>query len=223
MSTEIMSIRWFATLIILQMREKHAQWMWRNSDHATPRMDTATTARRLAFSWSWTEYVINVFVHNIQSHCNNKLFKNRYLTGCQISTTKSYRFPVICLTIWNCILLSKSNLPAIRFGCHVEVNTRQIGRAWVPFNSIRVEDFPGISTLIQMCRVIKVRWLQCNSRDPSVRHSIFYIIDIQFNSNINILENRIINIECRAWAKNLHYDGSYRDRQGSVHFELMVD
>ncbi|KAJ6649707.1 Sodium/potassium-transporting ATPase subunit beta-1 [Pseudolycoriella hygida] len=34
--------------------------------------------------------------------------------------------------------------------------------------------------------------------------------------------NRIINIECRAWAKNILYNGSLRDRQGSIHFELMV-
>ncbi len=35
--------------------------------------------------------------------------------------------------------------------------------------------------------------------------------------------NRIINIECRAWAKNIIYNGSMRDRQGSIHFELMID
>lgn len=34
---------------------------------------------------------------------------------------------------------------------------------------------------------------------------------------------QIINIECRAWAKNIEYNGSYRDRQGSVHIEVMVD
>jgi len=35
--------------------------------------------------------------------------------------------------------------------------------------------------------------------------------------------NQIINIECRAWAKNIKYVGSFRDRQGSVHLELMID
>ncbi|XP_055712084.1 sodium/potassium-transporting ATPase subunit beta-2-like [Phlebotomus papatasi] len=34
--------------------------------------------------------------------------------------------------------------------------------------------------------------------------------------------NRVINIECRAWAKNIHYQGG-RERTGSVHIELMVD
>lgn len=31
----------------------------------------------------------------------------------------------------------------------------------------------------------------------------------------------LINIECKAWAKNIIYDRS--DRRGSVHFELMID
>ncbi|KAK9753044.1 Sodium / potassium ATPase beta chain [Popillia japonica] len=35
--------------------------------------------------------------------------------------------------------------------------------------------------------------------------------------------NIIISIECRAWAKNINYRGGYRDREGSVHFEIMRD
>lgn len=31
----------------------------------------------------------------------------------------------------------------------------------------------------------------------------------------------LINIECKAWAKNIFYDRY--ERRGSVHFELMVD
>lgn len=31
----------------------------------------------------------------------------------------------------------------------------------------------------------------------------------------------LINIECRAWAKNILY--RHKDKQGSVHFELMID
>ncbi|XP_058167699.1 sodium/potassium-transporting ATPase subunit beta-2 isoform X2 [Anopheles ziemanni] len=31
----------------------------------------------------------------------------------------------------------------------------------------------------------------------------------------------LINIECRAWARNIHYDRA--ERRGSVHFELMID
>ncbi|GJQ69825.1 hypothetical protein Trydic_g22377, partial [Trypoxylus dichotomus] len=35
--------------------------------------------------------------------------------------------------------------------------------------------------------------------------------------------NMIISIECRAWAKNIRYHGGYRDREGSIHFEIMRD
>ncbi|KAL1123882.1 hypothetical protein AAG570_001652 [Ranatra chinensis] len=37
------------------------------------------------------------------------------------------------------------------------------------------------------------------------------------------LLNRLINIECRVWAKNVYYRKSTRDREGSVHFELLID
>lgn len=31
----------------------------------------------------------------------------------------------------------------------------------------------------------------------------------------------LINIECKAWARNIKHDRA--DRRGSVHFELMID
>lgn len=34
--------------------------------------------------------------------------------------------------------------------------------------------------------------------------------------------NQILNIECKAWAKNIIVQGG-RDRLGSVHFEVMID
>lgn len=33
----------------------------------------------------------------------------------------------------------------------------------------------------------------------------------------------LINIECRAWAKNIEYKRALQHREGSVHFELMID
>lgn len=33
----------------------------------------------------------------------------------------------------------------------------------------------------------------------------------------------LINVECRAWAKNIFYKRSLQNREGSVHFELMID
>ncbi|XP_075212360.1 sodium/potassium-transporting ATPase subunit beta-2-like [Lycorma delicatula] len=35
--------------------------------------------------------------------------------------------------------------------------------------------------------------------------------------------NTLINIECRAWAKNINYRRSLQNREGSVHFEVMID
>ncbi|XP_044260655.1 sodium/potassium-transporting ATPase subunit beta-1-like [Tribolium madens] len=40
---------------------------------------------------------------------------------------------------------------------------------------------------------------------------------------ISLKTNVIVNIECRAWAKNIVYNGANNYRQGSVHFEIMVD
>lgn len=43
------------------------------------------------------------------------------------------------------------------------------------------------------------------------------------NTNIDsiVTAGVLINIECKAWAKNIFYDRY--ERRGSVHFELMVD
>ncbi|KAK9869466.1 hypothetical protein WA026_003221 [Henosepilachna vigintioctopunctata] len=40
---------------------------------------------------------------------------------------------------------------------------------------------------------------------------------------LNPTPNVIVNIECRAWAKNIEYASGNLNREGSVHFELMVD
>ncbi|XP_076228482.1 sodium/potassium-transporting ATPase subunit beta-2-like isoform X2 [Nomia melanderi] len=35
--------------------------------------------------------------------------------------------------------------------------------------------------------------------------------------------NRIINIECRAWAKNIIYRSNFKEKSGMTRFELMID
>ncbi|XP_066147158.1 sodium/potassium-transporting ATPase subunit beta-1 [Euwallacea fornicatus] len=40
---------------------------------------------------------------------------------------------------------------------------------------------------------------------------------------VNLTPNVIVSIECRAWAKNIRYNGGSLDRAGSVQFELQVD
>lgn len=46
------------------------------------------------------------------------------------------------------------------------------------------------------------------------------LVAVQFeNPKMNIL----IGVECRAWAKNIIYSGSLRDRKGSVSFQINID
>lgn len=33
----------------------------------------------------------------------------------------------------------------------------------------------------------------------------------------------IINIECKAWARNIRHTNDRHERLGSVHFELLID
>lgn len=47
---------------------------------------------------------------------------------------------------------------------------------------------------------------------------------LSFSLSLSIfifLAGVLINIECKAWARNIAHDRA--DRRGSVHFELMVD
>jgi hypothetical protein len=46
------------------------------------------------------------------------------------------------------------------------------------------------------------------------------ITQLQFNFFFSV--HTLINVECRAWAKNIEY--VYRGKkQGYVHFEIMID
>ncbi|KAH8402509.1 hypothetical protein KR222_001206 [Zaprionus bogoriensis] len=46
------------------------------------------------------------------------------------------------------------------------------------------------------------------------------IVAVQFNDPP---QGSVMDVECRAWAKNIIYSGSLRDRMGSVTFQLLVD
>ncbi|XP_017134507.1 sodium/potassium-transporting ATPase subunit beta-1 [Drosophila elegans] len=46
------------------------------------------------------------------------------------------------------------------------------------------------------------------------------LVAVQFNSPP---KGQMLDVECRAWAKNIHYSGSARDRMGSVTFQIIVD
>ncbi|XP_076232639.1 sodium/potassium-transporting ATPase subunit beta-2-like [Calliopsis andreniformis] len=89
-------------------------------------------------------------------------------------------------------------------------------------------------------------WVSCTGEDPHDNESIgelqyypqahgfpgFYypytnipdylspVVAVHF---LRPARNRIINVECRAWAKNIKYKRSKKEKSGSVHFELMID
>ncbi|XP_017069900.1 sodium/potassium-transporting ATPase subunit beta-1 [Drosophila eugracilis] len=46
------------------------------------------------------------------------------------------------------------------------------------------------------------------------------LVAVQFNSPP---KGQMLDVECRAWAKNIDYSGSVRDRKGSVTFQIIVD
>lgn len=46
------------------------------------------------------------------------------------------------------------------------------------------------------------------------------LIAVQFEK---VPAHKLVNVECRAWAKNIEYSGSNRDRKGSVVFQLFMD
>ncbi|XP_017473805.1 PREDICTED: sodium/potassium-transporting ATPase subunit beta-1 [Rhagoletis zephyria] len=46
------------------------------------------------------------------------------------------------------------------------------------------------------------------------------LVAVQFEK---LKQNQLVNIECRAWAKNVIYSGSLNARTGSVTFQLFVD
>lgn len=71
--------------------------------------------------------------------------------------------------------------------------------------------------------LIAVQFKRPGCKKNSKCYLLRYIINNLIFLLFFFIVNRIINIECRAWAKNIIYNGSFRDRQGSVHFEIMID
>lgn len=56
----------------------------------------------------------------------------------------------------------------------------------------------------------------------SIKSKHFFFESFQlFKRSTRFSAGVLINIECKAWAKNIKHDR--HDRRGSVHFELMID
>lgn len=91
----------------------------------------------------------------------------------------------------------------------------------------------------------KVVWVSCAGENPADRENIgdvqywpyqgipmFYYPYINTENYMSPLvavqlkrpvRHVLINIECRAWAKNIRYSKLKNEREGSVHLEVMVD
>ncbi|KAJ0181545.1 hypothetical protein K1T71_002267 [Dendrolimus kikuchii] len=88
-------------------------------------------------------------------------------------------------------------------------------------------------------------WVSCSGERPADREAIdtlkywpypgldetFYpydntpgylspLVAVQF---VKVTLHQIINIRCRAWAKNIQYTESLKERLGSTHLEIMID
>ncbi|XP_050426387.1 sodium/potassium-transporting ATPase subunit beta-2-like isoform X2 [Adelges cooleyi] len=97
----------------------------------------------------------------------------------------------------------------------------------------------------EMSPVLNTVWVTCSGETPNDKENIgpikmypqegfpgyYYpyrnkqdylspLIAVHF---INPKKHTLINVECRAWAKNIIFKRSLQNREGSVHFELMID
>lgn len=75
--------------------------------------------------------------------------------------------------------------------------------------------YPFLSTPGYLSPLVAVKFVR-----PTRKYSASASVKIQDFSSIKCFfstfsANQIINIECRAWAKNVNYVGSFRDRQVS--------
>jgi len=122
---------------------------------------------------------------------------------------------------------------------------------WIPDTYRTTTDLPPempkdlskhIGEQVDMNKPTNVIWVSCEGENPADQESLkaimyhprrgfpgYYfpfknidgymppVVAVEFEVQTGVL----INIECKAWARNIHHDRS--ERKGSVHFELMVD
>ncbi|XP_058808797.1 sodium/potassium-transporting ATPase subunit beta-2-like [Phymastichus coffea] len=54
-------------------------------------------------------------------------------------------------------------------------------------------------------------------------HQLEYVSPIVAVQFVRPEGSEVIRVECRAWAKNIHYRSKKGEKNGAIHFELMVD
>lgn len=77
-------------------------------------------------------------------------------------------------------------------------------------------------------RSVFFKLLYSDQQQKSYKREFIFIVIIIIVSWISQADiffpgHTLINVECRAWAKNIIYKRSLQNREGSVHFELMID
>ncbi|EGI65176.1 Sodium/potassium-transporting ATPase subunit beta-2 [Acromyrmex echinatior] len=97
---------------------------------------------------------------------------------------------------------------------------------WIPEFYNNTQNLPPDmpETLVKYIKLIDASWvtnitpINNATTDISVLHEKFHSKPKTF-----FVGNQIINVECRAWAKNIEYSSIRSEKKGAVHFELMVD
>lgn len=201
--------------------------MWTlNRGHLAPRRTTiATTRVRRVFSSSWTKSTTGrqntTIVHRICPPTCPKIWRttlpisNRRRRTRWVSKTWYYQLDTFDDTALN---LAQHNLGLLRGwksrrsgehrNCQLFTNT------WLPRLFLSLSQFRGLLESPR-CRALPASqtWVY------HIYQSYTYIYI--YNTYYLLSGGIIINVECKAWARNIIHDR--KERIGSVHYELLID
>lgn len=94
-----------------------------------------------------------------------------------------------------------------------------------PVNYLPIRGFPGYFYPYQNSEGYLSPLVAVHFQRPKREYSIWQAIVIHMTFMIisisYLLGGIIINVECKAWARNIHHDR--KERIGSVHYELLID
>lgn len=129
---------------------------------------------------------------------------------------------------WNIVstrLVFRFKISWTPFGYHAKAKIRPMLRIWARLNIIHGKDSRATIFHTKTLKDISVLWLPFISRSQHVSQSSHFEFTLTFlpesNGTFIFSGGIIINVECKAWAYNIKHDR--KERQGSVHFELMID
>lgn len=122
-------------------------------------------------------------------------------------------------------ILKKINPSTVWVSCEGEnpADVEHLGTEITYHSTNQMQGFPGnffpfVNTKGYLQPLVAVEF---NSITSKFIFKLSYKISNNKQSFMKISGGVLINIECKAWAKNIKHDRA--DRRGSVHFELMID